>query len=119
LGRCCDRVGSFQPTGRGFQDRAAIEEAIEDETVDDENGKRRTMMLRAVALPSRAGIIVNLSSALRTLVALERQAFNLGDVDGNDRAAAALRVQVRRAVSSVHPAMVKPQQMSQLSHAHS
>jgi hypothetical protein len=45
------------------------------------------MMLRAVALPSRAGVIVNLSSALRTLVALERQAFNLGDaLDGNDRA---------------------------------
>ena len=32
-------------------------------------------------------MIVNLSSALRTLVALERQAFNLGDgLDGNDRA---------------------------------
>jgi hypothetical protein len=34
-------------------------------------------------------------------------------------AGAALRVQVRRAVSGVHPAMVKPQQMSQLSHVHS
>jgi hypothetical protein len=43
------------------------------------------MMLRAVALPSRAGVIV---SALRTIVAFERQAFNLGDgLDGNDRAA--------------------------------
>jgi DNA end-binding protein Ku len=31
------------------------------------------MMLRAVALPSRAGVIVNLSNALRTLVGLERQ----------------------------------------------
>jgi len=30
--------------------RAAIEEAIEDQTVDDDNGKRRAMMLRAVAL---------------------------------------------------------------------
>ena len=45
-------------------------------------------MLRAVALPSRAGVIVNLSNALRTLVGLERQAFNLG-LDGNDRAAEA------------------------------
>ena len=45
------------------------------------------MMLRAVALPSRAGVIVNLSNALRTLVGLERQAFNLGDgLDSNDRA---------------------------------
>jgi hypothetical protein len=54
---------------------AAIEEAIEDETAHDDNGKRRSMMLRAVAIPSRAGVIVNLSSALRTLVAIERQAF--------------------------------------------
>jgi hypothetical protein len=70
------------------ENRAAIEEAVEEETEDDENGKRRAMMLRAVALPSRAGVIVNLSNALRTLVALERQAFNLGDgLDGNDRAA--------------------------------
>jgi hypothetical protein len=45
--------------------RAAIEEVIEDQTVDDDNGKRHAMMLRAVALPSRAGVIVNLSSALR------------------------------------------------------
>ena len=35
------------------------------------------MMLRAVALPSRSAVIVNLSGALRTLVALERQAFAL------------------------------------------
>jgi hypothetical protein len=41
-----------------------IEEAIEDETIDDDNGKRRAMMLRAAALPSRAGVIVNLSTAL-------------------------------------------------------
>jgi len=69
------------------ENRDEIEAAIGEETEDDENGKRRAMMLRAVALPSRAGVIVNLSSALRTLVALERQAFNLGDgPEGNDRA---------------------------------
>jgi hypothetical protein len=55
------------------------------------------MMLRAVALPSRAGVIVNLSNALRTLVALERQAFNLGDgPEGNDRAADVLVTHDRR-----------------------
>ena len=64
-----------------FEDGEAgllIEEAIEDETIDDDNGKRRAMMLRAAALPSRAGVIVNLSTALRTFVGLERQAFNFG-----------------------------------------
>jgi hypothetical protein len=69
------------------ENRDEIEAAIEEETEDDDNGKRRAMMLRAVALPSRAGVIVNLSNALRTLVGLERQAFNLGEgEDGNDRA---------------------------------
>ena len=43
------------------------------------------MMLRAVALPSRSAVIVNLSNALRTLVGLERQAFNLGDGPGQQR----------------------------------
>ena len=53
----------------------------------DGNGKRSAVMLRGVALPSRAGVIVNLCSALMTLVGLERQAFNLGEEeDGNDRA---------------------------------
>lgn len=59
--------------------RDEIEEAIELETIDDKDGKRRAMMQRAVALPSRAGVIVNLSSALKTLVSLERQAFNIDD----------------------------------------
>jgi hypothetical protein len=70
------------------ENRGEIEAAIEEETEGDDRGKRRAaMMLRAVALPSRAGVIVNLSNALRTLVALERQAFNLGDgPDSNDQA---------------------------------
>ena len=61
------------------ENRDEIEECIQLETVDDKDGKRRAMMLRAVALPSRSGVIVNLSSALKTLVGLERQAFNLDD----------------------------------------
>ena len=55
------------------------------------------MMLRAVALPSRAGVIVKVSNALRTLVGLERQAFNLGDgLDSNDRAPEAAVTEDRR-----------------------
>ena len=56
--------------------RDEIEEAIEAERRDEDKGKRRAydasskrraMMLRAVALPSRSAVIVNLSGALRTL----------------------------------------------------
>jgi hypothetical protein len=69
----------FSELEEASKNRAEIEAAIEEETAADDNGKRRAMMLRAVALPSRAGVIVNLSTALKTLIALERQAFNLGD----------------------------------------
>ena len=84
--------GSSAPSLASLRRRPRAEtkskQSIEEETEGGDNGKRRAMMLRAVALPSRAGVIVNLSNALRTLVALERQAFNLGDsLDGNDRAA--------------------------------
>lgn len=56
-----------------------IEQAIDDETADDSSGKRRARMMAAVALPSRAAVANNLATALKTLIALERQAFNLGD----------------------------------------
>lgn len=59
-----------------------IEEAIEIETADDLSGKRRARMMAAVALPSRAAIANSLASALKTLIPLERQAFNL-DERGN------------------------------------
>lgn len=57
--------------------RDEIAEAIEDETADDQSGERRARMLRAVALPGRSGVIKDLSAALKNLIPLERQAFNL------------------------------------------
>jgi hypothetical protein len=59
--------------------REDIEDAIEDETKDDQNGQRRAMMLKAVSLQAHSSIAVNLSNALKTLVGLERQAFNIKD----------------------------------------
>ena len=64
------------------ESRAEIEDAVIDETSGDKNSKRRAIMLRAVALPSRAAVIGNLSSALKTLIGLERHAFNLDDPQG-------------------------------------
>lgn len=59
-----------------------IEDAIEDETAGDKDGKRRARMLAAVALPSRAAIANSLAVALKTLIPLERQAFNLDEKGG-------------------------------------
>lgn len=66
------------------ENRDDIEDAIEEETRGDQNGKRRAMMLRAVSLSSRSGVILNLSSAMKNLVGLERQAFNLNNGGGAD-----------------------------------
>lgn len=62
-----------------IQQRESIEDAIEEETRDDSNGMRRANMLGAVSLPSNAKTLFQLSSAMKNLQVLERQAFNLDD----------------------------------------
>jgi hypothetical protein len=65
--------------------REEVEDVILAETGDDVRAGRRTSMMRAVSLPSRAGIALSLSSALKNLIALERRAFGLqGDDEGQD-----------------------------------
>lgn len=59
--------------------RDEIEDAIKEETADDTNGMRRATMLSAVALPSNAKTLFQLSSAMKNLQILERQAFGLDD----------------------------------------
>lgn len=46
--------------------------------------KRRAAMHRAVSLSSRAGAMMSLSSALKNIVVLERQAFSLDAPDGGE-----------------------------------
>jgi len=46
-------------------------------------------MLAAVALPSRAGVAATLAGALKTLIPLEREAFNLDDKGKDDDAGSA------------------------------
>jgi hypothetical protein len=60
-------------------DRENIEKAILAETITDENSKRYAAMMKAVSLPTHAGTIVSLTNALKTLIGLERQAFNVKD----------------------------------------
>jgi predicted secreted protein len=63
--------------------RDEIDEAIDLETAKDTNGQRAAMMRRAVALPSRAAAMQSLAGALKNIVTLERQAFNIegGETD--------------------------------------
>ncbi|WP_223466226.1 hypothetical protein [Pseudomonas sp. GL-RE-26] len=62
-----------------IQQRESIENAIEEETKEDSSGIRRGAMLAAVGLPSNAKTLFQLSSAMKNLQVLERQAFNLDD----------------------------------------
>jgi hypothetical protein len=64
--------------------REEIEDSIEAETADDTNGMRRATMLSAVALPSNAKTLFQLSSAMKNLQVLERQAFSLDEKEKND-----------------------------------
>jgi transposase-like protein len=66
--------------------RDEIEETIIDETKSEEgkaDQKRRNMMLKAVSLPTHAGVLRDLSIAQKNLIYLERQAFNLDDHGGD------------------------------------
>ena len=63
-----------------------IVEEIEADTAGDRNNIRRQNMLRAVALPTRAGIMKDLAGAAKILIDLERRAFSL-DESGADSGA--------------------------------
>lgn len=56
-----------------------IAESIDSETQDDTSPTRRNQMMRAISLPTRARAMLDLSAAMKNLVAVERQAFNLDD----------------------------------------
>ncbi len=67
------------------ENRSEIEQEIKSETASEGLAglNRRRMMLRSVSLPSNAGILKDLSAALKSLIPLERQAFNLDTPGAN------------------------------------
>ncbi|AZE48238.1 hypothetical protein C4K04_2565 [Pseudomonas chlororaphis] len=69
-----------------IQKREEIEDAIVDETAEDTNSMRRSSMLAAVGLPSNAKTLFQLSSAMKNLQVLERQAFGLDEKEKADDA---------------------------------
>lgn len=60
--------------------REQIEETIIDATMLDVNSQRRNAMLRAVSLPQHAATVRDLTTAMKNLIALERDAWNLNGV---------------------------------------
>jgi hypothetical protein len=64
--------------------RAEIEEAIEEETKADENNQRRYKMLKAISLPTNATVMRDLATAMKGLIPLERQAFNLDELSSEE-----------------------------------
>ena len=75
-----------------------IETDIDADTEKERSKERRDRMLRAVALPSRSSVLVNLASALKSLIGLERQAFNL------DAAADSSQIDILDIISASHKA---------------
>lgn len=69
-----------------IQRREEIEEDIEAETSEDNNGMRRASMLAAVSLPSNSKTLFQLSSAMKNLQVLERQAYSLDEKEKADEA---------------------------------
>ena len=61
------------------ENREVLEDIIEDETKEDTTTKRRTALMKAVSLPAHAATIRDLSTAMKNVVSLERQAFNIRD----------------------------------------
>lgn len=68
--------------------RDVIESDIYSETQETHDKKtdlkRRNTMLKSVALPANAGVLRDLSTALKNLIGLEREAFNLNDTEPVD-----------------------------------
>lgn len=69
-----------------IQRREEIEDDIEAETSEDNNGMRRASMLAAVSLPSNSKTLFQLSSAMKNLQVLERQAYSLDEKEKTDEA---------------------------------
>ena len=79
--------------------RDEFEAVIEETCAEDKNPERYNRLMKAVSLEKHAAIAVNLASATKTWVGLERQAFNIEDsTDDADKAGASSLTDTERAV---------------------
>lgn len=65
--------------------RDEFEAVIDIECADDKTNERRARLMKAVSLGTHATIAVNLATATKTWVGLERQAFNIQDDSGEKK----------------------------------
>lgn len=79
---CAALFAELQDTSNN---RELIAESIGSETQDDLSPTRRNQMMKAISLPTRARAMLDLSAAMKNLVAVERQAFSLDDKDDKDK----------------------------------
>lgn len=106
------------------EDREAIEEAIMEETADADNRElpknvqegariKRAAMLRAVSLPAHAQTLKDLSTVLKNLIPLERQAFNVDahKPEGEDSKEAPVLESMVTAFAAKVAAFRKPKQL--------
>lgn len=69
----------FRQLEDAAQSRADLENLIEEETKEDETGMRRSKLMKAISLPVHATVLRDLSTSLKNLIPLERQAYNLDE----------------------------------------
>lgn len=80
--------------------REIIAESIDSETQDDSSPTRRNQMMKAISLPTRARAMLDLSAAMKNLVAVERQAFSLDGKDDKDKAGKTIVLNMSRSRST-------------------
>ena len=68
-----------------LMDVAASRDKMQDLIIENTDaGQKRSAMLRAVALPSHAATLRDLTTALKNLIPLERQAYNIDEKPPED-----------------------------------
>ncbi|WP_341702612.1 hypothetical protein [Ferrovibrio sp.] len=82
-----------------------LEADIYAETMGDRSSQRRAFMLKAISLPTRAGVMRDLATAMTKVVGIERQAFGIVDPKepekASDRAPLAERLRTFAAETQV------------------
>lgn len=66
---------------QAVQHRLVLEEAIEELTADDRSLQRRNALMKAVSIAEHTGTLEAMSRTLKNLIALERQAFGIDQMD--------------------------------------
>jgi hypothetical protein len=87
--------------------RDEFEGTIEVECAEDKTTERRNKLMKAVSIPAHAATVRDLSNAMKNLVGLERQAFNISDVPEPDNQESSVADQVSAGFDELRAAFAK------------